>query len=156
MARSATYERRNVVLGQMGYATYADYLLSELWIGIRARVMDRDHGVCRVCARKAVSVHHITYEQKVMRGEDLSQLIAICRGCHKRIEFDDDGAKLLSSSKVAARLHERAGKTRKRSRVKAMRPRCRCCQKQVKALGRDDICMTCYRSGAALRFRQGR
>jgi hypothetical protein len=33
-----------------------------------------------------------------------------------------------------------------------MRPRCRCCGKQYKRLGRADICMGCYKSRRVLKF----
>ena len=95
--------------------------------------------------------------RRVMRGEDDSQLVALCGGCHKAAEFDGD-KKLTYTTEIAFRLSKRAigGRGKRKSIRRSMWPRCRCCQKQMRKLGRDDICMGCYKSGRALKFRQAR
>jgi hypothetical protein len=152
---SSRYMNRQSALKAIGFATYQDYLDSALWAGIRERVLKRDHGVCVACGRKAVSVHHVTYSESVLRGQDDTQLVAICRGCHKFTEFDGD-TKLTYTTDIARRLSRRSkGERHTRKAVRQrMRPRCKCCQRQYKALGRNDICMGCYKSGRALRFVQ--
>lgn len=149
MSGASRYAIRNQALREMGYANYQAYLDSPLWLTIRMRIMARDTGWCRCCKRRAaISVHHITYDKPVMLGNDDTQLIAICAGCHKRAEFNGE-KKLTSTTEIFRRT--RAGK---RAVKKDMRPRCRCCKEQRKRLGRNDICMGCYKSGRALRFVQ--
>lgn len=77
-------------LRSLGFETYRAYLVSELWITIRARVMERDEGTCRVCKRPAKHVHHCSYAKPVLAGEDDSALVSLCFGCHQRLEFDGE------------------------------------------------------------------
>jgi hypothetical protein len=88
------YEVRSESLKQLGFESYADYLKSDLWRGIRQRVLDRDENHCWCCPKKARQVHHKSYALAVMEGKDLEPLISICRGCHKHIEFKDEGGKV--------------------------------------------------------------
>lgn len=81
------YEKRNAIIREMGYSSYADYLSSPLWWEIRSRVLDRDGHKCRACGHHANQVHHRKYSVLAMAGSDLSDLESICGKCHKRIEF---------------------------------------------------------------------
>jgi 5-methylcytosine-specific restriction endonuclease McrA len=65
------------------------YLKQPLWLEtIRPRVVKRDDNKCQVCGcSKNLQVHHRSYAKKVMRGEDDSQLITLCRKHHIEIEF---------------------------------------------------------------------
>lgn len=152
---SSRYVNRQKVLNAIGFETCKDYLASELWASIWARIMERDNRRCRACGRPAVQVHHITYSEEVLSGKDDSQLIAICRGCHKATEFEGE-TKLTYTTDITKQLAKRVrtGKSARKSVRKAMWPRCVCCKQQRKELGRDDICMGCYKTGKALRFRQ--
>lgn len=61
---------------------YADYLQSAEWRRVRSAVMRRANGVCEVCnAAPASEVHHLTYDR--IGNESLTDLVAICRGCHQ-------------------------------------------------------------------------
>jgi 5-methylcytosine-specific restriction endonuclease McrA len=73
------------------FASYKDYLESELWKAIRDKVLKRDDGLCLVCRCRASEVHHRSYATEVLKGEKLELLMSICRPCHKAIHFD--GAK---------------------------------------------------------------
>lgn len=66
-------------------ADYELYIHSQLWQTIRERVLKRDGTKCRTCYRKATQVHHLSYHPRVMAGEDDSQLMSVCRPCHKEI-----------------------------------------------------------------------
>ena len=74
-------------------ADYADYLKSPLWQKIKRRVLKRDGKTCRRCGGKATRVHHRSYTDKVLAGNDDEQLASICEGCHNFIHFDDNGYK---------------------------------------------------------------
>lgn len=151
------YAVRNSILRKMGFASYQAYLDSDSWKAIRTRIMARDHGQCVCCPKPAVSVHHITYGEAVLRGEDDSQLVSICRGCHKFTEFHKD-EKLTGTNDIASRLRKRtnqrskAGTKRRQVQCKSMRPRCRCCKKQYRRLGRADFCLPCYKRGLVTKF----
>ena len=96
-------------LKAMGFRSYADYLHSDLWREIRARVLERDP-TCQVCERaRATEVHHRAYDRATMDGRTLEQLVAICRPCH------DDVERIKARVKKAAR---RARARKKDGRIK--------------------------------------
>lgn len=62
---------------------YQRHLESEKWKSLRRRVWDRCGGVCEGCAeRTAVELHHLTYAR--LGHELLTDLVALCEGCHDR------------------------------------------------------------------------
>ena len=77
----------------LGFASYNDYLKSDLWLGIRQSVLDRAGGRCECCGRPAQCVHHFLYHIGVMTGKSLDSLVALCMGCHKAGEFTREGNK---------------------------------------------------------------
>lgn len=82
-----TYEQRNILLRELGYPTYAIYLQSPLWSFIRHHAY-RIHGrTCRLCPRRATTIHHLSYSRDILLGNDLSLLAPLCRTCHNRVEF---------------------------------------------------------------------
>jgi hypothetical protein len=72
---------------------YGAYLRSPLWRRIRNRVLKRDHRECQRhgCDRKANEVHHRSYDDDVMKGNDDSKLVSLCRSCHEYITYDENG-----------------------------------------------------------------
>jgi hypothetical protein len=87
------YRARNATLRTLGFESYAEYLESKLWAGIRERVLERDKYRCRLCNLKALSVHHTSYDKETLLGLELKWLAAICSSCHRRIEFTAEGRK---------------------------------------------------------------
>jgi len=73
---------------------YSEYLESDLWKTIRAKVLLRDGCICRVCRSKAIVVHHRNYNTATMSGDDLDSLISLCKSCHKRVHRDESGKRL--------------------------------------------------------------
>ncbi len=106
---------------------YQKYLHSDLWNTIRTRVMLRDNDKCRECGKKVSQVHHLSYAPEVMAGHDDSQLVSLCRACHKTKHPD------------------KQRRRDKREGGKRVKPICRCCGRKVKAVGRADICLPCYK-----------
>jgi hypothetical protein len=82
-------------LDRVQSADYADYLKSPLWRKIKRRVLKRDGNSCRRCGAKAKRVHHRSYDDEVLAGNDDEQLSSICEGCHNFIHFGDNGNKRL-------------------------------------------------------------
>lgn len=70
---------------------YPAYLESELWKDIRERVLQAANHLCMGCGKKAKEVHHRDYRPRILRGEDLSLLVPLCRKCHKFIHTDANG-----------------------------------------------------------------
>ncbi len=90
--------------GSLLKLNYENYRKTKLWKKISRRVLKRDERICRRCDGKATEVHHRAYSVDVMLGEDDSQLVSICRGCHQFIGFNDFGKK--RSAEEADRLLE--------------------------------------------------
>lgn len=87
------YAKRDELLKKMGFACYPDYLGSSLWSSIRDRVMSRDKYKCRGCGEEGREVHHHSYEESTMKGKTIAFLFTLCRGCHRKIEFNEKGFK---------------------------------------------------------------
>lgn len=87
------YTRRLISVQSLGFEDYADYLRSELWAGIRRRVFERDKMRCRLCNGRAAQVHHHRYDKATILGETLDYMAALCRSCHRYIEYDETGRK---------------------------------------------------------------
>lgn len=81
------YKVRLEVLRRNGFKSYKQYLASDLWKSIRARVLERDEFKCKVCERKASQVHHLSYGDVTIRGERLDKMEAVCGRCHLRLEM---------------------------------------------------------------------
>ncbi len=65
------------------------------WEKLRAQVMRRDKGLCRVCLAggRAMVAHEVDHKQSKAKGgtDDLANLQAICRKCHKIKTAADEG-----------------------------------------------------------------
>lgn len=66
---------------------YREYLQSDAWSVIRTKVLERDGYGCHGCGKKATEVHHRSYSEAVMRGDDLLQLVSLCTACHNHIHW---------------------------------------------------------------------
>lgn len=63
---------------------YKAYLQSDEWKRIRTRIRRRARGRCERCGVNVRDdIHHKTYER--VGNEDLKDLIAVCRPCHRCI-----------------------------------------------------------------------
>lgn len=62
--------------------TYGQYLASREWALRKRAVRARSLGWCEHCHKRAATeVHHLTYER--LFGEQLSDLLHVCRPCHQ-------------------------------------------------------------------------
>lgn len=117
------YKRRGEALLRCGFATYDDYLRSELWATIRKRVLERDAGECKGCGKPASQVHHLSYGDVTLRGDRLDKLVSLCGDCHRFVEFMSPRRKLGKVSVLATakrltkrrRLIRRGGRFRLRA-----------------------------------------
>jgi hypothetical protein len=81
------YEYRDKVLLRMGFASYREYLNSDLWQSIRDRVLS-ENKKCRCCkVNDSQCVHHHDYKQHTLKGKTLRGLVALCNECHVEIEY---------------------------------------------------------------------
>lgn len=92
MASLNAYEQRDRELAKLGFALYAEYLASDLWAAIRARVLQHAKHRCQLCPAEATQVHHLKYGRPGLTG-NLTQkkldrwFVAVCRLCHVKAEF---------------------------------------------------------------------
>lgn len=85
----AAYIARKMAVKAIGFASYKEYLASEEWKAIRARVLSR-HPKCRGCQGRATQVHHLAYVAVVLLGLRDILLASICKACHEHIEYDGE------------------------------------------------------------------
>lgn len=65
---------------------YAAYLRSDPWrFDIRKRALRAFNGECACCPALATDVHHRDYRPRVMSGEDITALVALCASCHDKV-----------------------------------------------------------------------
>jgi len=69
---------------------YNAYLSSPTWEAIRQTKLKAAGYQCETgCGRRAREVHHRDYRPRVLSGEDLTPLVALCTECHQVVEQDD-------------------------------------------------------------------
>lgn len=85
-------EERDKTLLKLGFASYRDYLHSKLWKLIRAGKLE-ETPKCELCGCAARHVHHMDYTQDTLQGRKPWKLVCLCAGCHKSVEFREDGSK---------------------------------------------------------------
>ena len=119
-----TYLQRNILLVELGFKTYEDYLLSNLWKRIRAKVLDRDERECRLCGVTSYMVHHLDYKKDTLLGKSFTGLVTICQLCHNKVEFNRYGEKRsLSDAKSTYKRMSRLPKTEVRRQNQARKSR---------------------------------
>jgi len=106
MAAARTYVERNRMLVAMGFATYGDYLRSDLWAKIRARVFGECGNLCFVCGKWGHFVHHRQYTADNLAGRSLDGLSPVCKPCHDLIECDRRAGKRFDFGAIEARAME--------------------------------------------------
>lgn len=94
----------------MGFIDYRAYLKSDLWKSIREKVRSVKPA-CEICGHPTTCVHHLSYSLRILRGDLLNQLVALCNDCHKRCEFDDNGRKrsFHRTNRMTKKLLKRSG-----------------------------------------------
>lgn len=75
-------------LRRLGFASYEEYLASDLWRTIRGRILERDGNLCQTCGKPAEVVHHKNYDRPVLEGKQDFQLVSLCHVCHESFEFN--------------------------------------------------------------------
>jgi hypothetical protein len=83
----------NAFLLQIPRGNYTEYLRSPEWRELRARVLAQANYECSGCDKRAMEVHHRDYRPRVLSGEDLVPLVALCATCHHDTHFAGPGLK---------------------------------------------------------------
>jgi len=81
------YAERGRLLARMGFASYEEYLASDLWRDIRLRKAKAEDGRCFGCGKQTRQVHHGAYDEDTLLGRVLSRLYMACDACHRKCEF---------------------------------------------------------------------
>jgi|SRR6185295_14794952 len=111
--KGRSYSDRNRMLLEMGFASYAAYLRSQLWASIRRRVYEIKGGWCYLCGRQATELHHNRYHLADLEGRRLRYISPICRGCHHGIEFDGHRKLGVREASKRFRMRRSAGRSAK-------------------------------------------
>ena len=61
---------------------YKKYLESDRWKFLREWVLKENKYTCQRCGKHATQVHHLSYSN-IYTDEEVLDLIAICKPCHK-------------------------------------------------------------------------
>lgn len=120
--RGPSVKERTQVLSDMGFESYLDYLNSDMWKAIRARVLKRDGYFCSCGARAAV-VHHNSYDKDSMTGDSIDALRSLCDSCHESVHFPESPRKKV----VWCKCPGCGGPLRRNHKLK--RWTCRVCKK---------------------------
>jgi 5-methylcytosine-specific restriction endonuclease McrA len=108
-ARQAKAANRRTKNGRFaGFATYRQYLNSDLWKSIRERVFLEHGSKCHLCQREASQVHHRHYGRRTLCGKTLFHLLPVCGKCHRDIEFGPNGKRKFAEAEfwLSNRLKE--------------------------------------------------
>lgn len=144
--KGTLYDVRAANLLAIGFSSYGDYLQSELWALIRQRILDRDQALCIGCDKKATAVHHLTYGKLVLSGHQDDQLVSICGGCHRAIEFHF-GDKVCNAFATVRKLLRRILRTKGHEAYQsakiALWPRCAECNAKARQLDTRNLCQRC-------------
>lgn len=105
------FQKRDKALRNLGFESYADYLRSDLWRGIKKKVMGGyEAKMCYVCDMfVATELHHLTYETSVMRGNKPSHLYPVCEHCHEKI-FEYSKRRRTNQKNATRRLMKSFGR----------------------------------------------
>lgn len=74
------FEDERAEAAELRKMTYADYLSTRHWRETRIRALRRAGFRCERCDRKALQVHHLTYER--LGRESPLDLEVLCKPCH--------------------------------------------------------------------------
>lgn len=133
------------ILRKLGYRSYKDYLSSSLWISIRSKILSTNT-VCACCNKQANTVHHRNYTEDTLTGKSSKALIALCRGCHYRIEFTN-GKKLSlaqANKKLKARIYKKKKKSGKQPKSYVIKSQCSNCEKHFTVVDKKiNLCVRC-------------
>jgi|SRR6185369_13782976 len=100
-----TYKERNLLLNELGFASYEEYLQSDLWKSISERVWIAFGTRCKFCGQEATCLHHISYGREVLTGKRIDLIVPLCNSHHYKVEFDRKGNKRsLAESQTQFRL----------------------------------------------------
>ena len=83
---------------------YVEYRQSKQWQVIRTKVLAAANHKCAGCPKRATEVHHRDYRPRVLKGEDLTPLVPLCRGCHQKVHGADNKNDWKTSERILASL----------------------------------------------------
>ena len=71
---------------------YDQYIKSPEWNALKKQKIDESGGKCEICGKKTeLEVHHWTH--KTLGREKMSDLAAVCKKCHEKIEAEKEKAR---------------------------------------------------------------
>lgn len=101
------YKYRADNLRRMGFRSFRAYLHSDLWLSIKARVLEAQPN-CQCCkTRRATLVHHRAFDPATLAGVTTGALTAACKPCRDRGKRAANEAALRQRGFVPTRRHRK-------------------------------------------------
>lgn len=94
---------------------YSDYLNTDYWKAVTAKVKERAGYRCQLCnSQHDLCAHHRTYDHRGSELEHLDDLVCLCRRCHCIFHGKEEGS--------AIQEDQRREKHTKRERLLTLKP----------------------------------
>lgn len=106
--RGEDYKSRAVGLRAIGFASYREYLRSDLWKEIRSKVYAAKGRECYLCGEPATQLHHNRYHKNDLLGKKIRFINPVCDPCHEAIEFE--GNEKVTLRQAASQFRRRRRK----------------------------------------------
>lgn len=154
------YKNRDMILEDLGYDDYRDYLKSDLWAEIRDQILKDSKYTCICCGDDwhyktlVMQVHHMVYTKENLSGESIYGLVAICRSCHVKAEFKPrrkrkgrkekrSGGKrgLEKANGYVLGKKSKKEKSKNHSQYYRIKPKCKICK--LESDNRKEVCTYC-------------
>lgn len=86
---SSIFQERDDALAQLGFASYSDYLASDLWQWVRGLLKDKRE--CQACkCTTGLAWHHRDYSIPILVGNFCDDsIVRLCNKCHNAIHQED-------------------------------------------------------------------
>lgn len=77
-------KKPQIVTKKSSREIYKTFLKTDCWKKVRKLVLERDKHTCQDCGSKRwLQVHHLTYKHHKDELNHLSDLLTLCKTCHK-------------------------------------------------------------------------
>jgi hypothetical protein len=95
--RSREYARAQAARESEWWDQYRAYLQSPEWRARSRAVIERAHGICEACGKRAATqAHHTTYTH--VGDEPLFELRAVCNQCHEKLTESDRARRQIETA----------------------------------------------------------
>ena len=152
------HEQRDKTVHTMGFASYVVYVKSALHARVRQKALADVHYKCSLCNGRAGRIHFAAYDKQTLRGEDLSDVHALCSSCEDLVKINPQGKRASVAVAQDRFRHLQLGvriaknrdsgpkkpKKKKKHRSDHGRPICRRCTRAPAVRRCGNLCIPCH------------